>query len=348
MKIYSVVIVGCGYICKSHVEDIYWRENIKVVGAVDVDLERAKQFAARYNIPSYGTDYKPYLEREDVDIVIIGTYTDTHLPIMKDCVEHGKHVLCEKPIANTVEKVEEFRQIATSGKAYVLIDLILRRNESYKLIKKMIDEGAIGHPVVFRMAQNHHTVGANWERHKHLLNDCPPIVDCGIHYMDVMEWFTGSKVKSIRGIKSRLNNDIPENQTNYNIVTVKLDDGSSGYYEVVWSPSATQESIKEFLGPKGHIKLVYADSRSESDSRYDLIEYYNYDKDEYQNIDLESKYKPTYEQIKRLIDAIENGNSTNPEVDSACRINKMLLEAYSNEENDFLYFERSESPSCKD
>ncbi len=340
MKKYSVVLIGCGYIGKSHIEDIYTRENIRVVGVVDVDIERAKQFAKLYNIESYGTDYMPYLERDDVDIVIIGTYTDTHLPIMKDCVEHGKHVLCEKPIANTIEKVEEFRKIATSGKAQVLIDLILRRNESYRTIKKMIDDGAIGSPIVFRIAQNHHTIGPNWERHKHLLEDCPPIVDCGIHYMDVMEWFSGSTIKSLRGIKSRLNDDIPAGKTNYNIVTAKLEDGSSGYYEVMWSPSATQESIKEFVGPKGHIKLIYADARTESDSKYDLIEYYNYETNEYQHIDLASKYKPTYEQIKRLIDAIENGNSTNAEVESACRINKMLLEAYDDGTDDFISFDR--------
>ena len=95
-KVYGVMLVGCGHIGKQHIEDIYYRDNIRVVACVDYNLDTAKQFARRYGgewDAKYGTDYKPFLSMPELDIVIIATYAETHLPIMRDCVQAGKHVL---------------------------------------------------------------------------------------------------------------------------------------------------------------------------------------------------------------------------------------------------------------
>ena len=114
-KIWGVMLVGCGHIGKQHIEEIYYRENIRIVACVDYNEETAKLFSRRYSggyDAQYGTDYKPFLNRDDLDIVIIATYAETHLEIMRDCVNAGKHVLCEKPIATTIAEAEEFCRIA--------------------------------------------------------------------------------------------------------------------------------------------------------------------------------------------------------------------------------------------
>ena len=89
---YGVVLIGCGYIGEDHLSQIYYQENVHVVAVVAVDLERARFLARKYGVEEFGTDYKSYLTREDVDVVIIATYVDSHLPIMKACVEAGKHL----------------------------------------------------------------------------------------------------------------------------------------------------------------------------------------------------------------------------------------------------------------
>ena len=104
-KRYGVMLIGCGHIGQQHIEDIYYRDNIKVVACVDFNEAVARQFASRYGgewDAKYGTDYKPFLSDPELDIVIIATYAETHLPIMRDCIAAGKHVLCEKPIAPTI------------------------------------------------------------------------------------------------------------------------------------------------------------------------------------------------------------------------------------------------------
>ena len=80
-KQYGVVLIGCGHIGLEHLEDIYFRKEIQVIGTVDKDPERAQEFARRFGAVSWGTDYKEFLTRNDVDIVIIATYVDTHLEI---------------------------------------------------------------------------------------------------------------------------------------------------------------------------------------------------------------------------------------------------------------------------
>ncbi|MBE6897370.1 MAG: Gfo/Idh/MocA family oxidoreductase, partial [Ruminococcaceae bacterium] len=113
-KVYGVVLIGCGHIGQEHIENIYYRDNIKIVGVVDFVKERAELFSRKYSCGEpvlYDTDYHEMIKRDDVDIVIIATYVKTHLAILADCLAAGKHVLCEKPIASTLEEGEEFYKL---------------------------------------------------------------------------------------------------------------------------------------------------------------------------------------------------------------------------------------------
>ena len=82
---YGVVLIGCGHIGQAHMEDIYYRESVRMVGVVDFHPETARLFARKYAAESWSTDYREYLQRPDVDIVIIATYAASHLAILRDC-----------------------------------------------------------------------------------------------------------------------------------------------------------------------------------------------------------------------------------------------------------------------
>lgn len=70
------------------------------------------------------------------------------------------------------------------ARAKVLVGHILRHNSTYKKVAEMIHEGFIGTPLVIRMVQNKHI--KDWKRHFELLNNTSPIVDYGVHYIDIM------------------------------------------------------------------------------------------------------------------------------------------------------------------
>jgi len=167
----------------------------------------------------------------------------------------------------------------------------------------MITDGVIGKPVMMRMVQNHHAI--DWSRYKRLMESGSPILDCSVHYFDVMQWVTGARITSLIAQGMTLDDDLPDDTLNHGIVLAELSDGSKGFYEASWSRNTASSNIKEFIGPRGRIRIVLQRDRTEHREEGDLIELHLSDKDEYININMRSEYKPMWIQLKTLIEMIE-------------------------------------------
>lgn len=314
MKIYNVVLIGCGHMGEVHMEHIYYKDDICVSCVCDKDEARAKEFQRRFNAKSISINAEECISREETDIVIIATYPSTHLELLRLCLKYKKHVICEKPFATTLEDGKEFvRLVKANPDVKVLVGHILRHNATYRKVAKMIEEGAIGHPIIMRMSQNHHTM--NWDRYRRLIEETSPIVDCGVHYLDVMQWFTNATITDISGIGMRTEEDLPQNKFNYEMVTVKLSDGSIGFYEAGWTKTISSNNMKEFVGPKGSIRLVFAKDRMNHQEEGDLIEYYSLEDKTYHTINVNSERKPTDVQMRCLIRMIEEELPDRPTID---------------------------------
>ena len=314
MKTYNVALIGCGQMGQVHLEHIYYKENVCVSCVCDMDEARAKEFQRRFGAKSISTDAEDCISRSDVDIVIIATYPSTHLKLLELCVKYKKHVICEKPIATTLEEGKEFvRLVKENPDVKVLVGHILRHNATYRKVAKMIHEGAIGKPIAMRMTQNHHTL--NWERYNRLIAETSPIIDCGVHYLDVMRWFTDADIVNISGIGLRTDEDVPEDKHNYEMITVQLSDGSVGYYEAGWTRTISSNNTKEFVGPLGSIRLVFAKDRTSHQEAGDLIEYYCLEDDTYHSINVPAERKPTDVQLRCLIRMIEEDLPARPTID---------------------------------
>lgn len=325
-KIYNVSIIGCGNMGYLHAEGIYSKPNVSIEYACDIDLNCAKELQAKFFAKNITTDYIQAVTDPNVDIVIIATYPSSHLEILKLCIEHKKHVLCEKPIcANEADGEEFMRLVKDNPDVKVLIGYILRHNKSYQKIAEMIHDGAIGKPIIIRMAQNHHTM--NWNKYLALIEETSPIIDCGIHYFDVARWFTGADFTDIsaRGLKTEA--DISKGRYNYGIASFKLSDGSVGFYEVGWTNTISSGNIKEFVGPLGSIRLVYAKDRLEHKEEGDLIEYFKLPEKEYKTINLRCERKPMGDQFQYLVDMIEKGIPATPSAEDVWKSFKAAFDA---------------------
>lgn len=334
-NMYGVLLIGCGHMGEEHIKNIYFKENVNVVAVVDLNKNKAKNFARKYNAKSYGIDYKPYLKSREVDIVIIATYPSTHLNILKECIKENKHVICEKPIVADFNEGEEFVRLAKNSKSKVLVGHILRHNESYNIIKRMIENDAIGKPLVMRMVQNHHT--KDWPKYKKLIEETSPIIDCGVHYIDIMRWITGEEVSTISGICQRTEFDLMSDKYNYGMINMTFSQGSVGFYEAGWGNTIKAQNLKEFIGPKGRIVLTHKRDRVDNKEEGDLIEYYSYPEGKYEIINIDCERKPTGIQFDNLINMIEKNEEANPPIsdvekafqlsfkaDEAIRENKLI------------------------
>ena len=314
MKRYNVVLIGCGHMGKEHLKHIYYKEYINISCVCDKNEERAREFARRYGAESISTDAEECISRPETEIVIIATYPSNHLELLKLCIKYKKHVICEKPIATTLEDGQEFvRLVKENPDVKVLVGYILRHNATYRRVAKMIQEGAIGKPIIMRMTQNHHTL--DWDRYRKLIEETSPIIDCGSHYLDVMQWFTGEKIIEISGIGMRTETDLPKDKCNYEMITARLSDGSVGFYEAGWTKTISSNNMKEFSGPKGSIRLIFSKDRTDHQEAGDLIEYYNLEDNTYHMIDVQAERKPTDVQMRCLIRMIEEGLVDRPTID---------------------------------
>lgn len=306
-KTYGVVLIGCGHIGEQHIQEIYDKHEATIIATVDTNEKIAKSFASRFEAESYGTDYRPYLKDPRVEIVIIATYTDTHFPILRDCLLHGKHVICEKPIATNLDDAREFVRLVKESNCKVSVSHVLRYNRSYRKIKEMIDAGEIGELRMVRMNQSHRAgeEGHPWDRFIRLMQDCPPLIDCGVHYADVIQWFAESPIVAVSGISSKVDEDAPCD--NYQVMLMELANGCRGYYEVGWSNNISSNNDKDFIGTKGHITLTMAQNRTDGINDKDRICVYYGDESKPDVImDYDSVYKDMYGQYLNLIDMIEN------------------------------------------
>lgn len=324
---YNVALIGCGYMGQAHLSDSCARENINIYAVCDRDRERADATAKKYHATQVYYQAEDVIADPKVDIVIIATYPSTHLPLLKECLAHKKHVLCEKPIAgNVADGLAFVEEVKSHPDCKVLVGHILRHNDTYVKVQKMIREGLIGKPIVMRLIHNHNTLG-NWKKYQALIEETSPIVDCGVHYVDVMRWFTGEEVVSVDGIGAATVPGLTEGKYNYGNLQVTLSGGSVGFYEVGWCDSIDTETAKEFIGPHGRIKITYREDRDSHREDGNLITIYRHDDNTVEHVNVPFDEKPTGTQLEYLIDMIEKDIPANPSMDDVMRSFEVVCEA---------------------
>ncbi len=205
------------------------------------------------------------LQEYDADVVSINTYTDSHAEYAIAAMESGAHVFLEKPIATTVADAKMVVATAQRTNKKLIIGYILRHHPSWvRLIK---EARLLGGPFVFRLNLNQQSSGATWLTHQRLMQSTSPLVDCGVHYVDVMCQITDSKPVQVTGMGVRLSPDIPQDMYNYGQFQVRFEDDSVGWYEAGWGPMMSESAffIKDIISPNGAVSIVIDEAAKSDD-----------------------------------------------------------------------------------
>jgi predicted dehydrogenase len=211
-------------------------------------------------------DYYEALKETAPDAVSISTYPDTHAAYAIAALEAGCHVFIEKPLAESVAQAEKIVAAAKASGRKLVIGYILRYHPSWI---RFIDESRkLGKPLVMRMNLNQQSSGSEWVTHKNLMSSISPVVDCGVHYVDVMRQMTGARPVRVSGLGARLSDELPEGKINYGHLQVTFEDGSVGWYEAGWGPMMSEVAffVKDVVGPQGAVSIVAEKASSEGQS----------------------------------------------------------------------------------
>jgi predicted dehydrogenase len=241
----------------SHARAYHRMPEFQIVGLVS----RGESSRRRLNAELGGgyeefPNYEQALARVEPDAVCISTYSESHADYAVMAMEAGAHVFLEKPVADTLVDAERVIATARRTKRALVVGYILQVHPTWQTFTDIAR--TLGTPLVMRMNLNQQSAGNAWSTHKQLLRSTSPIVDCGVHYVDVMCRMTGARPIRVNGIGARLADDITPGQINYGHLQVVFDDGSVGWYEAGWGPmmSETAFFVKDVIGPKGSVSIV--------------------------------------------------------------------------------------------
>ncbi len=263
MKRQRVLVVGLGTMGLSHARACKAIDGFDLVGlctrnaAARHDLDQ--EFAG---LPRYET-LTEALAVLKPDAVAVCAYTEHHAPMAIEALEAGAHVFCEKPLADTLKAAESVVAAARAVNKVLLVGYILRVHPSWT---RFVEIGrTLGKPLVMRMNLNQQSSGSFWEVHKALMRSTSPIVDCGVHYVDVMCQATRAKPVLVHAVGARLTDEIAPTMVNYGHLHIVFDDGSVGWYEAGWGPmmSETAFFVKDMIGPKGCVSIMAKEAASE-------------------------------------------------------------------------------------
>lgn len=256
-----VIIAGLGNMGLSHALAHHHHPDAEIVGLVNrspVDLPRELSGYPLYKSFDEALAVKP-------DLAVIATYTDSHVDFACAAMEAGAHVFVEKPLAMTVADARRVVSMAKEKGRKLVVGYILRHHPSWM---RLIEEArGLGGPYVFRLNLNQQSSGHEWETHKALMQTTSPIVDCGVHYVDVMCQITDAMPVRVHGMGLRLTDEIPPDMYNYGQFQVVFDDGSVGWYEAGWGPmmSETAFFVKDVVSPNGAVSITEGNKGASAD-----------------------------------------------------------------------------------
>ncbi len=257
----KAVVAGLGNMGRSHALALHKQGDVQIVGLVnrsDVELPDALAAYPRFATFEEGLALSP-------DLMVIATYSDSHADYACAAMKAGCHVFVEKPLATTVDDARRVVSTAVETGRKLVVGYILRHHPSWQRLIK--EARGLGGPYVFRLNLNQQSSGADWETHKALMQSTSPIVDCGVHYVDVMCQITDATPLRVHGMGLRLTDEIPPDMYNYGQFQVIFADGSIGWYEAGWGPmmSETAFFVKDIVSPNGSVSITEGNKGASAD-----------------------------------------------------------------------------------
>ncbi len=257
-----VLVCGLGNMGLGHALAYHRNPGYEIVGLINrsrVELPQELQHYPHYN------EYYEALQAVNAQLVAVCTYSDSHAEYAMAAMDAGAHVFVEKPLATCVDDAREVVSRAIERDRKLMVGYILRQHPGWQLLIARARQ--LGGPYVFRLNLNQQSSGATWETHKTLMQATSPIVDCGVHYVDVMCQITDAKAVQVRGMGLRLTQQIAPESYNYGHFQVLFDDGSVGWYEAGWGPMISESAyfVKDIISPNGSVSIVAADQHGSDD-----------------------------------------------------------------------------------
>lgn len=253
-----VGIVGCGKIAQvRHLPEYEQNPDVRVVALFDLDHERAAQLTEWYGCRACDS-VEELLADPDIDAVSVCTANVTHAQIAIDALNAGKHVLCEKPMATTLEDCERMVQAAQASGKRLVIGQNQRLTAAHAHAKELIRAGRIGDPITFRTTFGHGgpetwsvTPGTNSWFFDAKRASMGAMADLGVHKTDLIQFLLDTTVSEVKATVATLD----KRDSAGNLVSV--DDNAICIYQMENGVVGSMTASWTYYGPEDNSTVVY-------------------------------------------------------------------------------------------
>ncbi len=344
---HKLILIGCGGMAKNHasrLEPLF--DRLDVAAVVDIDAVKAQAVSDILpNHPPVFTDYHDALEYGDVVLQCLPHHL--HAECVIDCLNAGKHVLAEKPLANSKEECLAMMEAAKRNNRVLMVAYCMRFDPLVREMRRLIKEKVYGECFQLSIWTEQLTIkeDAPWIHDRRTLGG-GQLFSHGCHYIDLMLWMMG---KPLRGTHSGTNKGTPwmdrEGTSN---VCLEFENGSLGYHFGTWGARGTKLKYSFHAHcEKGMLEYVRHENRlylrgNIAEHIPDVEENCN----EYVLMDLQTKpAKPTTEEMEHFLDCLDNGTQPETSPEESLAGLEVIWELYNAEDEGRLAdFSKIEMP----
>lgn len=254
---YRIGIIGCGKIAQvRHIPEYLANEKAKICAVYDINQERAKEIASALNAVSY--ESVDALLSSGLDAVSVCTSNDSHAEIAVKALDHGLHVLCEKPMAVTLEGVEKMVEAARKNGRILMIGQNQRLNGTHQRAHELIRKGEIGKVISFETVFAHSgpetwsvDPGKNtwfFDKKKAVMG---AMADLGIHKTDLIRFLLDDDIASVDAKIVTLDKRDSDGSL------IAVDDNAFVIYEMKSGAVGTLRASWTNYGPENNSTVIY-------------------------------------------------------------------------------------------
>jgi predicted dehydrogenase len=231
-----VGLIGCGNIgLRGHLPAYAHILEAELTAVCDIVEERAQE-AARLSGATPYTDYRELLERKDIEMVDVCLPTDLHAQAAIAAIEAGKHVLCEKPMAHTLEAAKAMIEAVRKNGIKLMVGHVRRFDHRYVSIKAQVDAGKVGELVFIRRAERQFLPFPPDAWHWDPQRGGGVILDISVHVTDIFRWFFGKDALEVYAVARSVRETAQTaGSFDHALITCKFPGGKVGFAEVSWA-----------------------------------------------------------------------------------------------------------------